>query len=129
MKLKHACALAVGVYVLLAIKCGGGINDPVNATLPSPVEVAETIENVAVQTVEVMKEVADHIQEDQPIRTNGNQNAYYNTIYSSERHLYRIRSVWDNPSTQIGAYYDLELAKQNCPEGYSVFDENGNIAN
>lgn len=25
--------------------------------------------------------------------------------------------------------YNLELAKQECLEGYSVFDENGNVVN
>jgi N-acetylmuramoyl-L-alanine amidase len=40
-------------------------------------------------------------------------------------HWYRIRQAWDKPETQLGAYKVLELAIQNCPEGYSVFDWNG----
>lgn len=64
MKLKNMCALVIGSYVLLAAKCGEGINYPVNVTR-LPLEVAEAIENVAVQKVEVIKEVSNHIQEDQ----------------------------------------------------------------
>lgn len=41
-------------------------------------------------------------------------------------HWYRIRKEWDEPKTQKGAYKDLENAKKACPEGYSVFDWNGN---
>ena len=40
--------------------------------------------------------------------------------------LYRIRKSWDDVESQLGAYKDLELAKQNCPEGYAVFDQEGN---
>lgn len=39
--------------------------------------------------------------------------------------LYRVRLRWDLPQTQIGAYWILENAKQNCPAGYSVYDEAG----
>ena len=39
---------------------------------------------------------------------------------------YRIRKSWDDAKTQKGAYKSLELAKENCPEDYSVFDWNGN---
>lgn len=40
--------------------------------------------------------------------------------------LYRIRESWDKPETQKGAYWDVEKAKANCPEGYSVFNWHGN---
>ena len=40
-------------------------------------------------------------------------------------HWYRIREAWDKPETQLGAYKVLELAIPNCPEGYSVFNWNG----
>ena len=43
-------------------------------------------------------------------------------------HWYRIREEWDKPESQKGAYKDLENAKKACPEGYSVFDWNGNCA-
>lgn len=38
---------------------------------------------------------------------------------------YRIRKSWDDAKSQIGAYKDLERAKKVCPEGYSVYDWNG----
>ena len=40
---------------------------------------------------------------------------------------YRIRTTWTNIASQIGAYKDINLARQNCPIGYSVFDYNGNV--
>lgn len=40
--------------------------------------------------------------------------------------LYRVRKSWDDASSQVGAYKDLNNAKNACPEGYSVYDENGN---
>ena len=43
-------------------------------------------------------------------------------------HWYRVRKSWEDAASQIGAYKDLEYAKAGCPEGYSVFDWNGNCA-
>lgn len=39
---------------------------------------------------------------------------------------YRVRRSWEDEESQIGAYKYLENAKVSCPEGYSVFDWNGN---
>lgn len=41
-------------------------------------------------------------------------------------HWYRVRKSWEDASSQVGAYKVLENAKANCPEGYSVYDWNGN---
>lgn len=41
--------------------------------------------------------------------------------------IYRVRKSWADSKSQIGAYKSLENAKKNCKEGYSVFDNNGNI--
>ena len=41
-------------------------------------------------------------------------------------HWYRIRKSWDDATSQKGAYKILAWATGNCPEGYSVFDWNGN---
>jgi peptidoglycan hydrolase-like protein with peptidoglycan-binding domain len=41
--------------------------------------------------------------------------------------LYRIRKDWKDSASQLGAYRDLENAKKNCPSGYYVFDEDGDI--
>lgn len=41
-------------------------------------------------------------------------------------HWYRIRKSWDDPASQIAANKNLEQIKAGCPEGYSVFDWNGN---
>lgn len=41
--------------------------------------------------------------------------------------LYRVRKSWADTKSQIGAYKSLENAKKSCKEGYSVFDNNGNV--
>lgn len=40
-------------------------------------------------------------------------------------HLYRIRKDWNDVKSQTGAYVNLELAKAACPEGYSVYNWEG----
>ncbi len=40
--------------------------------------------------------------------------------------IYRIRKTWDDANSQQGAYVNLAGAKRVCPDGYSVFDGNGN---
>ena len=39
--------------------------------------------------------------------------------------IYRIRKVWSDSKTQVGAYAKLESAKANCPAGYKVFNSAG----
>lgn len=39
--------------------------------------------------------------------------------------LYRIRKSWDDVSSQIGAYANLDSAKSICTDGYFVFDSEG----
>lgn len=40
--------------------------------------------------------------------------------------IYRIRKSWEDVQSQIGAYKNLDAAKKECPEGYAVYDKNGN---
>ena len=39
--------------------------------------------------------------------------------------MYRIRKSWDDVKSQVGAYRNLESAKQQCPAGYNVYDNSG----
>lgn len=41
--------------------------------------------------------------------------------------LYRVRKSWKDAKSQIGAYKDLETAKKNCKEGYSVYNSKGKV--
>lgn len=41
--------------------------------------------------------------------------------------LYRIRKVWTDVESQIGAYTVLDNAKKACPVGYAVYDETGRV--
>ena len=38
---------------------------------------------------------------------------------------YRIRKTWSDAKSQIGAYKNLSLAKQDCLDGYNVYDPDG----
>lgn len=58
-------------------------------------------------------------------RLNGNQSSGNNPPVSGE--LYRIRKSWSDAKSQIGAYRNLESAKKECKEGYSVYNEAGNV--
>lgn len=40
--------------------------------------------------------------------------------------LYRVRKLWEDAKSQIGAFSNLDNAKKACKEGYSVFDDKGN---
>lgn len=39
--------------------------------------------------------------------------------------LYRVRTAWDKPESQIGAYKNLDGAKKACQSGYTVYDWDG----
>ena len=41
--------------------------------------------------------------------------------------MYRVRKSWSDVKSQTGAYKDISNAKRECPNGYSVFDSNGNV--
>lgn len=43
------------------------------------------------------------------------------------KQLYRVRKSWDDVRSQTGAYAVYDNAVKACGEGYSVFDENGNV--
>ena len=38
---------------------------------------------------------------------------------------YRVRTSWDNAASQIGAYRVKDNAIKNCPDGYTVYGDNG----
>ena len=40
---------------------------------------------------------------------------------------YRVRKTWEDQSSQLGAFQKLENAKDNCPYGYGVFNQEGNL--
>jgi N-acetylmuramoyl-L-alanine amidase len=40
---------------------------------------------------------------------------------------YRVRTSWDNAASQIGAYRAKHNAIKNCPEGYTVYGDNGAV--
>jgi len=73
------------------------------------------------------------VKEEALCRWNAFKNQLENTNSStsnssiSKEELYRVRKVWTDSSTQIGAFLSLENAKKACKDGYCVFDSRGNI--
>ena len=58
-----------------------------------------------------------------------NGNAVYtksSTINPVSDQLYRVRKSWSDAKSQLGAYKNLDNAKAECPNGYTVYDSNGN---
>ena len=47
-------------------------------------------------------------------------------VVETPKPIYRIRLSWEDNKSQIGAYTNLESAKKVCPEGYAVYDPEGN---
>lgn len=48
------------------------------------------------------------------------------TVPTNNAHqYYRVRTTWEDASSQLGAFTVLANAKSACPPGYSVFDETG----
>lgn len=45
----------------------------------------------------------------------------------SVKEYYRVRKTWADSKSQLNAYEVLQNAKNNCPAGYHVFDNKGNI--
>ena len=41
--------------------------------------------------------------------------------------MYRVRKTWEDATSQIGAYRNLENAKKACKEGYTVFNSKGEV--
>lgn len=56
------------------------------------------------------------------IRKRGDWNRFKSLIVGK---WYRVRKTWKDEKSQLGAYQVLQNAKENCPVGYSVFDESG----
>jgi N-acetylmuramoyl-L-alanine amidase CwlA len=50
-----------------------------------------------------------------------------NTQTSSSSTIYRVRKTWSDVKSQLGAFSSLDNAKKACTDGYSVFDESGNV--
>lgn len=66
-----------------------------------------------------LPEIADKVTKRLGGSTSGNK--------TDTKKWFRVRKAWLDSASQLGAYESFENAKANCPEGYSVFDDNGKI--
>ena len=49
------------------------------------------------------------------------------TIDTNANKWYRVRKLWEDKDSQLGAYKLYDNAVNNCPAGYAVFDDNGDV--
>lgn len=49
------------------------------------------------------------------------------TIDTNANKWYRVRKSWEDKDSQLGAYKLYDNAVNNCPAGYAVFDDNGDV--
>ena len=49
------------------------------------------------------------------------------TIDTNANKWYRVRKSWNDKGSQLGAYKVYDNAVNNCPSGYAVFDDNGDV--
>ena len=49
------------------------------------------------------------------------------TIDTNANKWYRVRKSWEDKDSQLGAYKVYDNAVNNCPAGYAVFDDNGDV--
>ena len=116
MKLKTA-------VVLVCIACMFGAahyhdHISVSVTLPSPAEVVDAVGKVADELKESSDEAGIHIEF---------SDNYQSFASIDTEEVYRIRPSWNDVENQIGAYKELENAIYNCPIGYYVFNDAGEI--
>lgn len=119
MKLKTA-------VVLVGIACVFGAahyNDhlTVSVTLPSPAEVVDAVGKVA----DELKESSDDTGIS--VEFSGDSHNFASMNNENAEEVYRVRPAWDDYENQIGAYNELENAIYNCPVGYYVFNDAGEI--
>ena len=53
--------------------------------------------------------------------------SYYDDEIKSTHTIYRIRNASCDPASQVGAYYDFDIAREQCSQGYCVFDQYGTL--
>ena len=49
------------------------------------------------------------------------------TVDTNANKWYRVRKSWEDKDSQLGAYKLYDNAVNNCPAGYAVFDDNGDV--
>lgn len=103
----------------------GFCGDHGSVTLPSLAQIVNAVSKVARELPESSNqkyidiEVRDNNQHSESIIKADTVNA--------EDEIYRVRRLWDDYESQIGAYSKLENAINNCPIGYYVFNKVGEI--
>lgn len=123
MKLKTGIVLIIIACVLGAAHYNDQIT--ISVTLPSPAQVVDTVSKVTSE----LEKTSDRNYIDFEVRDNNqhSESIIKADTVNAEDGIYRVRRLWDDYESQIGAYSKLENAINNCPIGYYVFNKVGEI--
>ena len=119
MKLKIALVLTCIACMFVASHYNDHIS--VSVTLPSPAEVVNALGKVGDELKESSNETG--------IRVAFIENSQDSDLIYPEctQEMYRVSPTWGDYKNQIGAYHELENAIYNCPVGYYVFNDAGEV--
>lgn len=123
MKAKTAIILIIIACVLGAAHYNDQIT--VSVTLPSPAQIVDIVSRVMTE----MTKSSDKDIIDIEVRDNNqhSESIIKADTVNAEDEIYRVRRLWDDYESQIGAYSKLENAINSCPIGYYVFNKVGEI--
>lgn len=69
--------------------------------------------------------VKSYMKKKEEVKKENTENKKEISQMVEEKELYRVRTEWSKPDSQIGAFSSLENAKTACKEGYSIFNNKG----
>ena len=123
MKLKTAIIIIIVACILGAAHYNDQIT--ISVTLPSPAQVVDTVSKVASE----MTKESDKDAIDIEVHDNFQHSASVSkeNTDDNDTDIYRIRTSWNDSESQLGAYTNSENAITNCPIGYYVFNNAGEI--
>lgn len=112
--------LMIGTFGTLCI-IANGIHEPIeiHATLPSPAQIID-------RALEVAEYISDKTENSNKPEDAAEPSVPERPEYN-EQTVYRIRDMYNTPSSQKGAYKIFELAQAMCPTEFCIFDQNGNL--
>jgi N-acetylmuramoyl-L-alanine amidase/LysM repeat protein len=139
---RRECAreIAMGICEALGVKFVDGASTPAQPKPATPTQPTAKLYRVrkawsdaksqigAYSVLQSAKDLADKNKDYKVFDDNGKV-VYDPTPIKEDEVWYRVRKTWADASSQIGAFHDVEGAKElaDSKEGYKVFDEKGKV--
>ena len=117
-------SLGVGITLVMSAKSNSNMNSSEQIRLDNSVDNSAEIEIItssiyeASTTLETSETATSILSEPTEFST---------TESSMSSILFHVRSNWNDPASEIGAWQSIDDAISACSEGYYVFDDGGNI--